>query len=83
MYKIQATSARHPANNHIFEKVLRLKAHAQKKFRMNMIKAYNKALKSLGDYPLPILSSTQCKCLQGFGDKMASMVEKLNSDKYK
>jgi hypothetical protein len=48
-----------------------------------MITAYNRTLKSITEYPLPILSAAQAKCLQGIGDKLATMIERMNIEKYK
>lgn len=48
-----------------------------------MISAYNKSLRSITEYPLPILSAAQAKCLQGIGDKLATMIERMNIEKYR
>lgn len=80
--KVNATTACHPANNHIFNHIMKLQSQAQKRFNSNKNKIYSKALKSLANYPLPILCGSQAKCLMGFGDKLAQMIEKLNHKKY-
>lgn len=66
--------------NPLFEKWLaewRDKAMAEDS---NMQYCYNKALKSLQKYPLPLATGKSCKILNGFGDKLCAMLDRKLKD---
>jgi len=78
----QPGGARNPHNNHIFEKLSKLKSLAETRGFKNQAYCYAKIMKSLSKYPLPILSVPQLIEIDGVGDKTAHLISKLLKKQY-
>ena len=80
--KLCTNQARNPLNQHLYEKISKLKIISESKGFKNQSFCYVKILKSLTKYPMPVLSISQAIEIEGIGDKTALLLSKLLKKQY-
>lgn len=75
---------KNPQNQEIFDLLLqKIQAGSRRFGHQSGIKAYEKAIKSLQKYPLPIITAEQAQRLTGIGPKIGQSVTQIIKEKYK
>lgn len=76
-------SAKNPVNQFLVDALVKFRAIADARRLENQSNCYNRIIRSLSKYPLPIVCEDQCLMLEGVGAKMGRILKGLIQERYK